>query len=535
MNPWEEYEGTPTAAAPANAAPWEEFAANPAEPPPTEAPAPQVAEPAAPAVPAQTVQAAQGAERSLGQNVMRALGLFGRAGVNTATGLGQILADPLVGASNMLTGRSDKLPSQAINDVLTNLGLPQPETTGEKVGMLGTSLLAGGVKGGIDPLMRGLTAKMVPIPRVTPKHLETIKEGAKLGYQVSPAIGERGIVSRSIETMANQPLLQQQMAVRNQKLTDALVSKEIGAPLDAVAINSAINRTYEVGYAPIEALPRVTTGGIYRRKLAEIAIKHGAGTEASAPHAPVKELVKQYSKTAFTGPGIMQDIRNLRASATTAFRTGDAQLGKANRDIANALEDAIELNLSAAGRAGEGLMQQFRNARQLIAKQTLVLDHGLVEGTGHVDAHKIGAQVAKDRSGKYITGVLRTVGKFANAAKPLTLLPSKPPPLMSHWEQVQMGTGIAGSMGINSVAQAIAGASGLQPLAMMIAARPVAALAGRQALMSRPGQAALLAPGVKDLYGAMLASPNLPSGINAMPAGIRQLGQYGLFGPQQNE
>jgi hypothetical protein len=82
-------------------------------------------------------------ERTTGEEVSRQLGLTARAGITGAAGLPLMAGDALNTLINMITGGVNKLagtqipilqmPSQVLQKGMTEVGIPQPETKGEKV------------------------------------------------------------------------------------------------------------------------------------------------------------------------------------------------------------------------------------------------------------------------------------------------------------------------------------------------------------------------------------------------------------------
>lgn len=90
--------------------------------------------------------------RSVGQELARQGGLTARYLVEGLTGIANIFADPIVATGNLAKMASNsvlgtdfamsKHPSQAVSDVLTDVGLPNPETAGERIVGGGSRALA---------------------------------------------------------------------------------------------------------------------------------------------------------------------------------------------------------------------------------------------------------------------------------------------------------------------------------------------------------------------------------------------------------
>lgn len=92
-------------------------------------------------------------EKTTGEETARQLGLTARAGITGAAGLPLMTGDALNTLINLITGGVGKvtgteipklqMPSQVLQRGMTQIGLPQPETKGEKVIQDITSALAG--------------------------------------------------------------------------------------------------------------------------------------------------------------------------------------------------------------------------------------------------------------------------------------------------------------------------------------------------------------------------------------------------------
>lgn len=159
-------------------------------------------------------------------------------------------------------------------------------------------------------------------------------------------------------------------------------------------------------------------------------------------------------------------IRTMRENADIAYRAGEAMSGKAYKQAASALEDAIEDHLKSLGQPGGDLLKNFRNARQTIAK-TYTVQNALNPQTGNVNAVKLAADLAK---GKPLTDELRTVAEVGQAFPKATQALKEAPKATSPLDWFG-GTAAA------------AGTGNILPLAA-VAARP----AVRAGLLSAPMQ-----------------------------------------------
>jgi hypothetical protein len=97
------------------------------------------------------VQAAQAPRRTMSEDALRQLGLFGRMAVHGATQTSGALADAAVGGINKLTGAQMPMPTVA-QEQMMNRFLPQPENDLERV-VQGIGSTAAGAM--FDPVMAG--------------------------------------------------------------------------------------------------------------------------------------------------------------------------------------------------------------------------------------------------------------------------------------------------------------------------------------------------------------------------------------------
>jgi hypothetical protein len=92
----------------------------------------------------QNFKAAEPAQRSLGSDILRQVGLTGRAAVTGALSLPALAADPLANLVNMAAGKTIMTPpSQGIQNLMTAAGVPAPETGLERAVQTGASAMAG--------------------------------------------------------------------------------------------------------------------------------------------------------------------------------------------------------------------------------------------------------------------------------------------------------------------------------------------------------------------------------------------------------
>lgn len=419
--------------------------------------------------------------------------------------------------------------AQALDNALTKAGLPQPETAQERVVGDATSALASGAgvvgvgraiaKGAAAPVTRAVGETLAKGPGVqltsgaasagasgatreagggeaaqlaagvagaiapsviAPRRVLTdagrqtraaAQKAAEQGYVLPPADLSPGLVSEALSGFSGKIKTAQVASAKNQSVSNSLARKALGIG-DDVDLNvdtlEGIRRQAAAAYAPVAGSGTVTPGKSYTDAL-DKALSPFVSQGKSFPGAKMPKVVDEVNAlrtNQFDAGDALSMIRSMRESADIAYRGGEAQAGKAYKQAAAALEDAIEDHLKSLGQPGGELLKNFRNARQTIAK-TYTVQGALNPQTGNVNAVKLGADLAK---GKPLTDELRTVAEvgqaFPKAAQALKEAPKATSPL--DWFG---GTAAA------------AGTGNVLPLAA-VAARPVV----RAGLLSGPMQ-----------------------------------------------
>lgn len=364
--------------------------------------------------------------------------------------------------------------AQALDNALTKAGLPQPETAQERVVGDATSALASGAgvvgvgralaKGAAAPVTRAVGETLAKGPGVqltsgatsagasgatreagggeaaqlaagvagaiapsviAPRRVLTdagrqtraaAQKAADQGYVLPPADLSPGLVSEALSGFSGKIKTAQVASAKNQSVSNSLARKALGIG-DDVDLNvdtlEGIRRQAAAAYAPVAGSGTVTPGKSYAEAL-DKALSPFLSQGKSFPGAKMPKVVDDVNAlrtSQFDAGDALSMIRSMRESADIAYRGGEAQAGKAYKQAAAALEDAIEDHLKSLGQPGGELLKNFRNARQTIAK-TYTVQGALNPQTGNVNAVKLGADLAK---GKPLTDELRTVAEVGQA------------------------------------------------------------------------------------------------------------------------
>ncbi|GKS91228.1 hypothetical protein [Acidovorax sp. SUPP2539] len=497
-NPWDNDEiVTP---APAPAAPAQSIARPPAA---AAAPAPAAANPwdADEIVTPAPAKAPAQPQRTLGEQVGRQVGLTARHAINGVAALPAMAADAVTGVANTVLNKTRgqgngfrfQKSAQALDDTLTNLGLPTPETAQERVVGDATSALAGaggvikagqalasgaaanttaravgdalakgpGVQltsaatsggasgatreaggGAATQLAAGVLGAVLPGAAaarrvVTDAGRQTrsaASNAAAEGYVIPPADLSPNLLTEALSGFSGKIKTAQVASARNQTVSNSLARRALGIG-DDVDLNvdtlEGIRRTAAQAYAPVASSGTVIPGKSYGAAL-DRALSPFTSQGSSFPGARVPKVVDDINALRtgqFDAGDALNMIRTMRESADISYRAGEALAGKAYKQAAGALEDAIEGHLKGLGQPGGDLLKSFRDARQTIAK-TYSVQGALNSETGAVNAIKLAADLAK---GRPLSGDLRTIAEtgraFPKATQALKEAPKATSPL----------------------------------------------------------------------------------------------------------
>lgn len=275
----------------------------------------------------------------------------------------------------------------------------------------------------------------------------TVRQGQEEGYLVTPGSVTPSTQNVLAERLAGKTRVQQEAAVRNQQVTDRLARRAVGIgendPLTRANMQQIRTQEYQRGYAPLNQIGTVQTDPQFDTALNNVLAAY-TGPGRSFPGAipqPVQDLVNSYRVGQFNSADAVGATRTLRDAARANISRGDNELGLAQRAISNALEDQIERQLAQAGNPNaQAMLDQFRASRQRMAISHAVED-AIVEGGGSVNAR----QLANDLQtrGRYFTGDLDLIARFANISRPVT---TQPGTMGTPGAQTIMG-GISGGLG----------------------------------------------------------------------------------------
>lgn len=347
----------------------------------------------------------------------RQLGLAARSAVTGVTAIPGMAADAAMAGYNLLTGSNQQMPTQATQNLMTQVGLPEPQGTVENVNQFLGSTIAG--------------AK-IPMPSINkpaPENFQpeltrqqrTFDVGRKEGYVVPPATIEPTFRNVALESIGGKQATEQVARARNQQVTNRLANRALGLPEEREITQDALEQVRENAgqvYDEISRAGQIIADVDYRAALLEM--QNGIKTIlADFPKANVaaadeiQKLIQSLDVEKFDARSALEYLKSLRnTSSKRLANAGDPNanaLGRAEKQAAEILEEMIFRNLRNAGKGD--LAQKFDAARRQIAK-SYTIQSSLDEASGSVDARKLAQQLNK---GKPLSPELETAARMGGA------------------------------------------------------------------------------------------------------------------------
>ena len=361
---------------------------------------------------------------------------------------------------------------------------------------------------------RAGVAEPKPGPVIAPKSpiRPAAIEAQKAGYVLPPAsISEKpGIVSQALAGWSGKIKTQQAASAKNQLVTNDLATQSLGLPKGTVLTQEVFNKVRaQAGEAykdVVNAVPTIKPDQPFRDIVQSLGGQNSQAAKAFPKitnNAGIKELVGELDMASEHPTGAWVElVKELRFSANSNLKSiGDPSkhaLGLAQREAANAVDDLMERQITAAG--NPQAINAYRQARQLIAKSWDV-EGATNPASGDVSARGLAKLMDK---GRPLTGELKTIAE-AGSAFPKSMQ-----------DPAGFGDNEAFSA-LDFFGSAAAVAHGNPTVAGAILARPVA----RSVLLSKPYQQTLF-PRSTDTMSRALRIPNMSTYPSSQPEEAQQ-------------
>lgn len=330
----------------------------------------------------------------------------------------------VVKAGQALAQRAGPSVTRAVGDGLAANPVMQGVSAATSAGAAGGAREAGG--GEAAQLAASVAGAMAPGVVTLPLRRQLAQGGAqtraaaqqanKVGYVIPPVELSPGVGVEALSGFSGKAKTAQVASARNQLVSNSLARRALGLG-DDVDLNidtlEALRKQAAAAYAPVAAAGTVTPTKAFTDALDD-AIKPFVSQSKSFPGMKVPEVVSDIAalrSPQFDAGDALNAIRTMREGADKAYRAGEAQSGKAYRQAASALEDALETHLQGLGQPGADILKGFRDARQQIAR-TWTIQTSMNPASGNINAIKLASDLAKN---KPLSGDLRTIAEFGQA------------------------------------------------------------------------------------------------------------------------
>jgi len=278
---------------------------------------------------------------------------------------------------------------------------------------------------------------------------KVLQQAGEAGYSVPRSNIKQSFLTNLGERFGGKQAIEATAQAKNQPITNKLAAKALGLRDDAVitpevltGIRSEAGKAYEV----LKNVGDLKADKQYMEALKDISKKYSGASkdfpELSKPE--VQNLIRALGKSKISSEGAIEQIKNLRATASDLFRKGESGMGRAYRESADALEDLMERNIEP--KFGKKALDSYREARKLIAKTHTVED--ALSGTGgNVDASQLAKMLDK---GKPLSDELRKIAEFASNFPKLSRVPQGAPPSGGLFEPLVYSTAGGAVTGLQS-------------------------------------------------------------------------------------
>ncbi len=350
-----------------------------------------------------------------GAEVAGTLGVGGALANTAARAPGVAAAAPgvinAVRTGGMTAGPAGGIVPRVVGGAVTggaSAGLVDPESAGLGAIFGGALPVATKVGGAVGQKL----GQVVAGPAQSADMRQAITAARQNGYVIPPTQAKPSLLNRMLEGFSGKLTTAQNASAKNQDVTGRLAAEALGLPGDTKLTLDVLNGVRQQAgqaYTNIGGAGVITPSGAYTQALDNIAAPFLKSGQAfpNAKQSPVVELVDSLRSPSFDAAAAVEKIKQLRTAADDAFHAGNTDIARASKSAAAALEDAIDGHLQASG--ATQLLQEFRDARQLIAK-TYSVQKALNTATGAVDARKLAADLKK---GKPLSGGLKDAAEFA--------------------------------------------------------------------------------------------------------------------------
>lgn len=260
------------------------------------------------------------------------------------------------------------------------------------------------------------------------------------GLKILPSQAKSAPVGTVAETLAGSSRLAKKLAGSNEPQVLSLIAEELGLPKGTKLTPEQFAKLREPLNGAYEAVSD-QLGTLQADAQLQTAIGKVGGQKGLTTNRQVARLRDQYSNLGeLPAAQLVQEIRSLREKASSNLKTpfgtkdrvGLKELGKAQQEIANALDDQLERGANASGKPE--LVKAYKEARVALAKV------GTVERAVNAPSGAAGSLLKQQNKGAPLTGRLKVI---ADSARAFPEVMGKPPVQTGLEGALQTGVDVA--------------------------------------------------------------------------------------------
>ena len=394
----------------------------------------------------------------------RQAGLTARNVLTGLTGIPALAADVTMSGINLALPENmrQRMPSEALQGLLSDVGLPEAETGLERT----LGMIQAGLAGSrIDPLAataaaRATGARGTGGPSLSTPAQDTFVEGRGQGYVLPPATIRNDMPTQIIESVGGKRITAEAASQKNQDVTNRLAARALGLsenqPLTIGTLKAVRNEAGQT-YQQIRDSGQILADRQYASDLQRInseiqKISSDFPDLEIGARKEIEQLVKGMDQKQFSADSAVSLLRKLRSDATKNIKVKDDpvknDLGLAQRDAASALENAILRHLRNIGK--DDVADEFSKARARIAKSHDI-ESATDFGSGNVDAAKFARLLSR---GEPLSGELELIGRMGASFPQATRAPRGSAGVSA--ADIWSGGSVAGLGALTSTPEAVA-------------------------------------------------------------------------------
>lgn len=272
------------------------------------------------------------------------------AGAGTAL-LAQMVLDPAYGFINRVAGTDLVMPSQALQDFLTELGVPEPDTAAERLVQQATGGLASSL-GGVG-VGQALTRAATPL--ATPTAGQIVGRAlAERPVEQAAAGAVGGYAGQVAAEMGGGPLTQAAASVLAGGTTAAVPSaarRGISTALESIGKEADIARVATAGKEAVKTAKK-GLGGVDEVEMARVMRAANLGG-VSTPKALAERALRTQKEAGGLIGSIIGEVDAQTAALMKQADEAQAKLAAAQDDLQKALADKVKAAEEAASKAAE--------------------------------------------------------------------------------------------------------------------------------------------------------------------------------------